>query len=588
MKKIIIILLVFFLSLNLAYSQSGWIVQSSGTYENLNGIFFPYNIIDNSTSGLAVGNAGVVLKTTNSGVNWSSISFPAGSNNLCVTFKNPQLGFVGNQNGKIYSTTNFGSNWTEINTGATYEVNSMMFTPSGNYGWLGNYYGNVMRTTNNGTNWTTMTTMNGYYAKVFCLDDYRVWAVDNYGYVFRSTNSGTNFSSARPVTSALRGVCFVTSTIGYAVGDSGKILKSTNGGSSFTLLNSGVTHRLNSIAAIDPFNIWVAGYNGVMLKSTNGGNNWTSYSYTSNNLSQIFFISGTSYGYCAGNFGTVLRTLEAPGSGGIGSGSNLIPIPFNTAYTDGRTNLLYYSSELSSLIGFSSARITSIGFNIGIVNSQPINGLNVRMQSTTLSSLTGYASSGWITVFSGNITLPGTGIHYLNLQTPYIWSSPMNLLMEICFDNSAGTSNTQVLSTLTSNNTVIHNATNLSGQSGCINITGGNVLKTRPNLFIRWFPIPTGLGGITNEVPKEFKLFQNYPNPFNPTTNIGFNIPRNGFVTLKIYDILGKEVETLVKENMNAGEYIISFSGNNLPSGLYFYRLTANGFSDTKKMILIK
>jgi len=90
------------------------------------------------------------------------------------------------------------------------------------------------------------------------------------------------------------------------------------------------------------------------------------------------------------------------------------------------------------------------------------------------------------------------------------------------------------------------------------------------------------------DVVENFELLQNYPNPFNPTTNIGFRISDRGFVTLKIYDILGNEIATLVNEEKPAGEYEVEFNGNNLPSGIYFYQLQAGSFVKTKKMILMK
>lgn len=85
-----------------------------------------------------------------------------------------------------------------------------------------------------------------------------------------------------------------------------------------------------------------------------------------------------------------------------------------------------------------------------------------------------------------------------------------------------------------------------------------------------------------------FKLNQNYPNPFNPTTSISYSIPTNEFVNLKIYDSLGKEVAELVNENQSAGEYSIDFNGENLPSGLYIYKIAAGKYSDTRKLMLIK
>ena len=81
---------------------------------------------------------------------------------------------------------------------------------------------------------------------------------------------------------------------------------------------------------------------------------------------------------------------------------------------------------------------------------------------------------------------------------------------------------------------------------------------------------------------------QNYPNPFNPSTNINFTLPNTEFVTLKIYDILGKEVKTIVNEELSAGNYTKTWDANNLSSGVYFYKLTAGKFTETKKMMLVR
>ena len=92
----------------------------------------------------------------------------------------------------------------------------------------------------------------------------------------------------------------------------------------------------------------------------------------------------------------------------------------------------------------------------------------------------------------------------------------------------------------------------------------------------------------SNPQVKEFALFQNYPNPFNPSTKINFSIEKESFVQLKVYDILGNEVTTLVNEEKHAGTYEIEFTAGELPSGIYFYRLMADKFSETKKLILLK
>jgi hypothetical protein len=90
------------------------------------------------------------------------------------------------------------------------------------------------------------------------------------------------------------------------------------------------------------------------------------------------------------------------------------------------------------------------------------------------------------------------------------------------------------------------------------------------------------------ELKKEFKLVQNYPNPFNPTTSIAFTLPENGFVTLKIYNTIGEEVAELLNKNIEAGNHNVIFNATNLPTGAYFYRITSDNFSETKKILLVK
>ena len=91
-----------------------------------------------------------------------------------------------------------------------------------------------------------------------------------------------------------------------------------------------------------------------------------------------------------------------------------------------------------------------------------------------------------------------------------------------------------------------------------------------------------------NVVVNNFKLDQNYPNPFNPSTMINYSIPQSSFLTLKVYDIIGNEVVTLVNETKSAGKYDVSFEASNLSNGVYLYSIKTNNFTSTKKMILMK
>jgi len=97
-----------------------------------------------------------------------------------------------------------------------------------------------------------------------------------------------------------------------------------------------------------------------------------------------------------------------------------------------------------------------------------------------------------------------------------------------------------------------------------------------------------GISNINSNVPGNYSISQNYPNPFNPVTKINFALPKSGFVIMKVYDMLGKEVSTLVNQNMKAGNYNVDFNGSNLASGVYVYKIQSNEFTAVKKMMLIK
>lgn len=92
----------------------------------------------------------------------------------------------------------------------------------------------------------------------------------------------------------------------------------------------------------------------------------------------------------------------------------------------------------------------------------------------------------------------------------------------------------------------------------------------------------------SDELPKTFELQQNYPNPFNPSTTISFSIPSRSFVSLKVFDTLGREVATIVSEEMPAGNYSRQWNAANMSSGVYFYRLQAGSFIETKKLVLLR
>jgi len=111
----------------------------------------------------------------------------------------------------------------------------------------------------------------------------------------------------------------------------------------------------------------------------------------------------------------------------------------------------------------------------------------------------------------------------------------------------------------------------------------GRILKTTTGGIL------TNFTNTNSEVPTEYKLNQNYPNPFNPKTIINYELGITNYVSLKVYDVRGNEIATLVNEKRSAGSYSAQFDGSNIPSGIYFYRLEVDGnMIDTKRMVLLK
>jgi len=260
--------------------------------------------------------------------------------------------------------------------------------------------------------------------------------------------------------------------------------------------------------------------------------------------------------------------------------------PFNIALGK-QIQLLYLPGDFNQPSPAPAGNITALYFKM-YANLGPYNYTNLVIKMGQ-SSITEFAPGGWYTgqldtVYSNaSVSLSGTALQWLmiTLDRPFNYDPTQSLILDIQQCGAGGASG---FSSCYTSLVGFRRNTSLVGSS--CPFPWGN-----QNTYIHHVGISistVGIGSNNLEIPSEYKLEQNFPNPFNPSTNIKFEIREKGFVDLKIYNSLGKEVAALVNEVREAGKYSVDFNAELLSNGTYFYTLRVNDFIQTKKMILLK
>lgn len=367
--------------------------------------------------------------------------------------------------------------------------------------------------------------------------------------VLKTTNGGNSWESQSPVSptgKVLRCVFFTDANIGYCCGadgflfgtGSGVIFKTTNSGINWSVNYSNFSHGLTAIHFVNANTGYTVGLfknsTSPLLKTTNAGQNWTiTASISFYRMFCVYFYDAQT-GWAAGESGAIIKTTN----GGInwsaqtsGTTSNLTSIQFIDAMTG-------YVTGLDSRV----RNTTNGGQTWNLLYNQGLCGLYSIKFSNSLT--------GWVCGCEGAIN--GTT------------NSGSNWLLQ-----SFATT------------TYLYSISFPSASTGWAVGAGGRILKTTSGGV-------TAIQPISNEIPEKFSLSQNYPNPFNPTTKIMFAIPNNSFVRLNVYDAIGRKIEILVNEHMDAGIYEAVWDGGNYSSGIYYYKFTAGEYSEARKMVLIK
>ena len=371
--------------------------------------------------------------------------------------------------------------------------------------------------------------------------------------VFRSTNNGSDFSPTNNGLTNLWIRALAVSESNIFAGTGSGVYRSTNNGTSWDSVNNGIPPNFagNSFA-VSGSNIFAAIACIGVYRSTNNGDNW-SFSGLTDKCVLTLAVSGTNIFAGASFDEGIFRSTDNGGSW--------------TAVNNGLTDL-----DVTSL--------TASGTNIfvGTGGGSPNGGVFRSTDNGDNWSLV-------INLDARSLTASGTNI-FAGTYDAGIYVSTNNGANWIERNQGFGTIPTGIFSLLVANNYVF----------------AGTDYRS---LWRRPYQETIGIQNISSEVPSSFALYQNYPNPFNPTTKIKFDIPPslqfpnvsigNPLVVLKIFDALGREVATLVNEQLAPGTFETTFDASTYPSGVYFYKLTVlhsgsstGNFTDTKRMVFIK
>jgi len=534
----------------------------------------------NSLTGYACGNS--IYITTDGGINWTQ---QYSGNNVynSITFINISTGFaVGylwhfppNPNEpKIWKTTNGGIYWSESNT-----VNNIYFEKikfiNENTGLVSGS-NNLYKTTNIGLNWINVTPPNMKSKSIDFVSTGTGFIVGDRGLILKSQDYGNNWIDLFPSlrTGGLIIVRFWNKNIGYATDDARYIYKTTNGGQTWLIQKEQISLPFYDLAIIDSNNVYAAGgdteFRSLIMKTTNGGNDWITLNSTFGKpITSISFINNNT-GYLSGE-GYLIKTTN-----GGNTFIDCTPVSYSykicfvnkdTGYVGGYTNIYKTTDGAVTWITQPGFIVTAIYF----LNSDT--GFSAEYDNVIKKTTNGGLM--WSTKYIGTGGVRIHDIKFLNNNIGYAVGDKGTILMSTNEGENWYLQPSPSDYRFSSISMVDNDISYIGGIGSVIlcSTNGGN---------------PVGIEQVENYIPTLFSISQNYPNPFNPVTHLEFGISDLGFVSLKVYDILGKEVKTLVKEIKPAGNYRVEFDGSNFASGVYFYRLESGDFVQTKRMVLIK
>lgn len=355
--------------------------------------------------------------------------------------------------------------------------------------------------------------------------------------VYLSTNNGANWTQTSLSNHNIRSITAYGNYVFAGTYSHDGVFRSTNNGASWQQVG------LNNISIVE------FGVNGIYIfagtldsgiyVSSNNGSNWTK---TNSNIHSAYSFAESGIMNLAGTDGGGVYLSTNNGTSWNFAGLN--------------THFVYSLAVLGNNV------FAGTYFNHGVFRSTD-NGTSWTQTSLNNQNIYSLNVSG-NTIFAGTGLYPYANGFYVSNDYGANW-----------IQKNEGLGNLFIHALCVMNNFVFAGT------------DGAGVFRRQLNELI-------GITPVSSIIPDQFSLSQNYPNPFNPVTKIRFSIPkietsqRDVYTKLVVYDLLGREVQKLVNENLLPGTYEVEFEGRNLPSGVYYYKLTWNGNSDTKKLIILK
>jgi len=521
---------------------------------------------------------GYILKSSNSGINWNSQMIQSQTNLYSIYFVNQTLGFICS-NSRIFKTSNGGNNWSSCYYDSLETTYSLSFSDSLT-GFASGRFGLLLRTINGGNNWNRLTTRIASTNLTsidfptsntgFVFGNYYNGDLSFTGTILKTTNNGLNWSNNFSSTNyGFRSSNFIDNNIGYVVGQctsGGFVMYTSNSGINWEVKTSNMGSNIKCVDFVNNETGFIVGEyypnsTKSIYKTVNSGIFWqiiysiTTQEYGPEPISIKFIDSNT--GFFAGhrnNYASIQRTTN--------SGVNWVECQKDSSNRPSM-RCIYFINHFTGYVAGDRRTIyktTNLGNNWKLLQTPNYTSLDYPYSISSiyfLDSNIGYAT-GYLQDSYGSLIDNGLILKTINggLNWYFMNSGTNNGLLSIFFTDV---------------------------NTGFVTGINGTILKTT-----------NGGGGmigiqhISSQVPQSFFLHQNYPNPFNPVTKIKFDIPNQSIVKLIIYDLLGREVTTLVNKQLKPGSYEVDWDGTSYASGVYFYTLLTNDFVETKRMVLLK